>query len=280
MRPHGGGNFAVAGDGGIRTPSGDGGAAGAHDGGALARRARRPAARAPAGVRALAPFLLLAAALLALWRAPPGQPLFGLSHAEFARGAVGVSVLLWLTLAGLARAGPTGAARVLAGVVLWATAGLALVTVYAYRFEVSEIADRVMDELGPPRARVGPGGAVVIRRRYGGEFVVPGKVDGARVSFVFDTGATSIVLTAEDAAAAGLDLAAEDFAVPVTTANGATTAAPVRLARVEVGDIVVRGVSALVARPGTLQQSLLGMSFLDRLRSFAVENGRLVLRGR
>ena len=46
------------------------------------------------------------------------------------------------------------------------------------------------------------------------------------------------------------------------------------------GAIVVRGVSALVARPGSQQQSLLGMSFLDRLRSFAVEDGRLVLRGR
>ena len=231
-------------------------------------------------MRALAPLLLLAAALVALWRAPPGAPLLGLSHDDFARGAVGVSLLLWLTLAGLARAGPAGAARVLGGVALWAATGLALVTVYAYRFEVSEIADRVMEELGPPVARVGPGGAVVIRRRYGGEFIVPAKVDGARVSFVFDTGATSIVLTAEDAAAAGLKFAPDDFAVPVTTANGATTAAPARLARVEIGAIVVRGVGALVARPGALQQSLLGMSFLDRLRSFAVEDGRLVLRGR
>jgi aspartyl protease family protein len=204
-------------------------------------------------VRALAPLLLLAAALVALWRAPAGQPLLGLSHDEFAQGAVGVSVLLWLTLAGLARAGPAGAARVLAGVSLWAAVGFALVAVYAYRFEVSEIADRVMQELGPPTARIGPGGAVVIHRRYGGEFIVPAKVDGARVSFVFDTGATSVVLTAEDAAAAGLKFAPEDFAVPVTTANGATTAAPARLSRVEIGAIVVHGVGALVARPGSLQ---------------------------
>ncbi len=197
--------------------------------------------------------------------------------------AVGLLMLypvLWLTLANLARAGPAGAARVFASAMLWVAAGLALLTVYAYRFEVTEIADRVIDELGPPAARPGPGGAVVIRRRYGGEFVVPAKVEGARVAFVFDTGATSVVLTAEDAAAAGLKFSARDFTVPVTTANGATTAAPARLARVEIGAIVVRGVGALVAKPGSLQQSLLGMSFLDRLRSFAVEDGRLVLRGR
>jgi aspartyl protease family protein len=165
-------------------------------------------------------------------------------------------------------------------VALWAIVGLVLVAFYTYRFEFSEIADRVMDELGPPTARVGPSGFVVIRRRFGGEFIVPAKVNGAPVSFVFDTGATSVVLSAEDAGAAGLTFTAGDFAVEVTTANGATTAAPVRLDRVEIGPIVVRGVSALVARPGALRQSLLGMSFLERLRSFAVEGGKLVLRGR
>jgi aspartyl protease family protein len=231
-------------------------------------------------VRLLAPLALLAAALAALWLAPPGQPLLGLPHEDFARGAAGCSVLLWLALSGIARAGAAGAARVLAGVFLWAILGLSLVTIYAYRFEVSEIADRVIDELGPPTARTGPAGTVVVRRRYGGEFIVPGKVNGARVSFVFDTGATSVVLTAEDAAAAGLSPDAGDFAVEVTTANGATTAAPVRLGRVEIGAIALAGVGALVARPGALKQSLLGMSFLERLRGFAVEGGKLVLKGR
>jgi aspartyl protease family protein len=231
-------------------------------------------------LRALVPLALLAAALIALLDSPADAPLLGLSHADFARGAMGVAMLVWLLMSGLARAGPAGAARVLSGVALWAAMGIGLVWLYAYRFEVSEIADRVMAELGPPAAEVGRGGEVVVRRRYGGEFVVPGRVNGARVSFVFDTGATSVVLSAQDARAAGLKFSNDDYAVSVTTANGATTAAPARLAEVAVGGIVLRGVRALAARPGALQQSLLGMTFLDRLKSFTVEGGKLVLRGK
>lgn len=230
-------------------------------------------------MRALAPLAILAAALVALFDTPPGTPLLGLSHDDFARGALGVAILVWLMLSGMARAGPGGAARVLSGVALWAAFAVLLVAVYTYRFEFSEIADRVMAELGPPQAEAGRGGEVVVRRRFGGEFVVPGKVNGAPVSFVFDTGATSLVLSAEDAEAAGLHFAPDDYSVDVTTANGSTTAAPARLAQVSVGGIVVRNVRALAARPDALRQSLLGMTFLDRLKSFTVERGKLVLRG-
>ena len=68
--------------------------------------------------------------------------------------------------------------------------------------------------------------------------------------------------------------------MPVTTANGAAMAAEVRRDSIEVGPIVMRNVRALVARPGALEESLLGMSFLERLKSYAVERGRLILTAR
>jgi aspartyl protease family protein len=231
-------------------------------------------------VRAFAPAALLVAALAALWLTPPARPILGLAHDDFGRGAVGVSLLTWLLMSGLARAGAAGAARVFAGVALWAMIGVTAVGLYAYRFEFAEVADRVIGELSPSDARVGAAGEVVVRRRYGGEFIVPAHINGHVMEMVFDTGASSVVLSAEDAAAAGLHFGAEDFTVGVTTANGATTAAPARLDRVEVGGIVVRGVRALVARPGAMRQSLLGMSFLERLKSYGVEGGRLVLKGK
>ena len=231
-------------------------------------------------MRALFALALLAAALAALLLSPPDQPLLGLAHDDFARAAFGSTMLLWLTLSGLARAGPGGVAKVLGGVALWAVIGAALVAVYAFRVEFAEIGDRVMAELEPSRPRVGPQGEVVIRRRQGGEFIVSAKVNERPVDFVFDTGASSVVLSAEDAARAGLSLKGLGFDVPVTTANGATTAAPTRIDVLSVGPIAVRGVRALVARPGALRESLLGMSFLERLESFAVEGGRLVMKGK
>ena len=42
----------------------------------------------------------------------------------------------------------------------------------------------------------------------------------------------------------------------------------------------MRNVRALVARPGALSENLLGMSFLERLQSYSVERGELVLKAR
>ena len=69
------------------------------------------------------------------------------------------------------------------------------------------------------------------------------------------------------------------FTVPVQTANGRALAAPAILETVAVGPIVERRVPALVVRPGLLRTNLLGMSFLDRLGSYEVRGGRLILRG-
>jgi len=56
-------------------------------------------------------------------------------------------------------------------------------------------------------------------------------------------------------------------------------AAPVTLDQLAVGGIVERAVPALIAQPGQLRTSLLGMSFLNRLESWEVRGDRLVLRG-
>jgi aspartyl protease family protein len=67
--------------------------------------------------------------------------------------------------------------------------------------------------------------------------------------------------------------------VPVQTANGLAYAAAVRLNQVAIGSIVLDGVDALVARPGALKESLLGISFLRRLRSYEFSGDFLTLRG-
>ena len=228
----------------------------------------------------IVPLALLAVALTVLFIAPEGTPLLGLDHVSFARAAFGAALILWLVLAGARRAGAAGVARAVGGAATWAMLIVGLTGVYAYRFELSDIADRVMAELTPGEAQVGSGGEVIVNRRLGGEFIIPAKVNDSPVAFIFDTGASTVVLRAQDAAKVGVDAAGLDFDVSVVTANGAAMAAPTRLDKISVGPIVMRGVRALVARPGALNESLLGMSFLDRLRSYSVERGRLVLKGK
>ena len=67
--------------------------------------------------------------------------------------------------------------------------------------------------------------------------------------------------------------------MPVATANGRTMAARVKLGKVSIGPLDRKNVEALVAQPGTLSQSLLGMSFLSRLRSYEFTGDFLTLRG-
>ncbi|MEN3374848.1 MAG: aspartyl protease family protein [Hyphomicrobiales bacterium] len=161
----------------------------------------------------------------------------------------------------------------------WIVIGLLLVVGYTYRYDLRDIGDRVLSELMPGRAVTRSGGAVEIARGARGDFLVLAEINGARIATVYDTGASAVVLTQEAAKAAGLPLDFLNYSVSVDTANGHARTAPVTLDRIVVGGIVERGVPALIAQPGQLKTSLLGMSFLNRLRSSEVRGDKLVLRG-
>ena len=243
-------------------------------GGAALRAAQSP--RRKVLMRLLAPLVILGAGFGVALIAPGGTRIAGLDPQTFAWAAALVAMLVYL----LARTRALDLARVVSSVSIWVAMLLALTGAYSYRFEVSDFVGRVASELMPSEPQVGEGGEVIVNRRLSGEFAVAAKVNGARVTFLFDTGASVVVLTAADARRAGIDTRGLDFDVPVTTANGAAMAAEVRLDSIEVGPIVMRNVRALVARPGALEESLLGMSFLERLKSYAVERGRLILTAR
>ncbi len=160
---------------------------------------------------------------------------------------------------------------------IWVVIAVLLAVGYTYRFELQDVADRVLSELVPGRAATR--GRVVEIARGGGNFSVVARVNGARVPMVLDTGASSVVLTQEAAKAAGLPLEVLSYTVSVDTANGRGRAAPVTLDRLAIGGIVERAVPALIAQPGVLRTNLLGMSFLNRLESWEVRGDRLMMRG-
>jgi aspartyl protease family protein len=117
---------------------------------------------------------------------------------------------------------------------------------------------------------------VTLSRSSDGHFRTDARIDGRRLELVVDTGASQIALRASDAARLGIHPTARDYSVRVSTANGITRAALVQLLRVEIDDIVVRDVPALVHSDETLGVNLLGMSFLSRVR-WTHERGKLIL---
>ncbi|MGZ5836603.1 MAG: TIGR02281 family clan AA aspartic protease [Xanthobacteraceae bacterium] len=169
-------------------------------------------------------------------------------------------------------------AQAVKSALIWFFIALVLVVGYTYRFELKDASNRVMAELMPGRAAT-KGRTVELARLEGGDFQISTQVNGRQVGMVLDTGASSVVLTNEAAKAAGLPLEMIKYTVNVETANGRTRAAAVTLDRLAVGGIVERGVSALIAQPGQLKTSLLGMSFLNRLQGWEVRGDKLVMRG-
>ncbi len=157
---------------------------------------------------------------------------------------------------------------------------IALLVTYTSRHELQTVLDRAIGDIAVGRTVTTPKGEVVAARRMDGSFMVQGEVNGAETRFIFDTGASTVVLRAENAAALGFKPETLNYSVPVSTANGAALAAPVVIESLTVGSITEHNVRALIARTGVLHANLLGMSFLERLGSYEVRGNRLIMRAK
>lgn len=100
-----------------------------------------------------------------------------------------------------------------------------------------------------------------------GMYRTTGSVNGFPVSFIVDTGASTVVLNAREARRLGLDYRMDSKIVAVTTASGLERGYLVKLRSVKVGTIELYGVEAIVVDSSFPVQALLGMSFLGRLES-------------
>jgi aspartyl protease family protein len=221
--------------------------------------------------------LLIGIGLLALVMRHDQGTVGGIATGDFASLIYKIALLIFIGGAILALFRER-IAEAFQAAVFWVVIGLLLAIGYTYRYDLRDIGDRVLSELIPGRA-FSRGGTVEIARGQRGEFQIAAEINGAHIPTVYDTGASAVVLTQDAAKAAGLPLDFLNYSVPVETANGRTRAAPVTLDRIKVGGIEERAVPALIAQPGQLRTSLLGMSFLTRLRSSEVRGERLVLRG-
>jgi aspartyl protease family protein len=116
---------------------------------------------------------------------------------------------------------------------------------------------------------------LVYRADRRGHFSLTAAVNGAPIRFVVDTGASLVALTLDDARTAGIGRSELSFNQLTQTANGRVHFAPVMLREVRIGQLSIENVPAAVIE--NLDQSLLGMSFLKRLKSFEMREGALTI---
>ncbi|MCF3639897.1 TIGR02281 family clan AA aspartic protease [Rhizobium sp. TRM95111] len=205
---------------------------------------------------------------------------FGLANDDFGR-LVMLSSLVALFGAGML-ASRRRFGESLRQAAIWLVIILALVAVYLYRTDLQSFASRMTAGLIPGRAIVTTAAdgsrMLVVHRMEGGHFAADVAVDGVSLRMLVDTGASTVVLSHDDALRIGIDAEALTYSIPVMTANGRTMAAPVTLRQVAIGPIVRDNIRAMVAQDGNLDESLLGMSFLGTLGSLEMAGDELRLR--
>lgn len=117
---------------------------------------------------------------------------------------------------------------------------------------------------------------LTLPRGQGGHYWTSGLVNGRSITFLVDTGATSIALSGAHAQRLGIDYRRQGTPMTVTTASSHEKAWRVKLNSVNIAGIEVLGVEAAVLEGDFPREALLGMSFLNRIR-WREEQGLLVL---
>ena len=222
---------------------------------------------------------VLGGGLLLLLVNDTGGSTLGLSNDDFAN-------MLYLGLFGMLVASalftrPIRFGEFTRNLVLFLLLLVGLVAGYQFRYELQDVASRVSAGLvpGSPLAVGEENGraTITLQKMANNHFGATISVGGTAVHAVVDTGASSTVLTYDDAERAGLEPGKLSFTIPVSTANGTGRAALARPADIALGPIARNNQRVMVAERGALQQSLLGMNFIGTL-SIDMRGDRMILR--
>ena len=134
---------------------------------------------------------------------------------------------------------------------VWLALAAVVAIGYSYRFELTDLVDRLGGEIVPYAAVTTEDGAVRVRAHRDGHFYIDSRVNGQDVRFLVDTGASVVALSPDDAERIGFDRTRLNFSQRLHTAGGVGRAAPVVIRTLELGDIRLTNVRAVV-NGGTL----------------------------
>lgn len=167
--------------------------------------------------------------------------------------------------------------RTARNVLIWVAAGGVLIIGFSFQNELKDLGLRLRSALMPGEPVQTGTRELTLSESQDGHFHVYGTINGTRIAFLIDTGATDIVLNPSDAKRLGFDLGGLNFDRPFGSANGIGYGARAEVAGLVVGPIVFSNVEVSINK-ADMGESLLGMAFLRRLKSYSVSGGKLILR--
>ena len=157
----------------------------------------------------------------------------------------------------------------------WVLIFLAAFVAFTLKDDFMALGKRVLAEGRGQGQVVAVGKELRIRKSMDGHFWVDGEINGKKVRFLVDSGATVTSISARTAARA--DVVTGGFPVLVNTANGVVQAKRGRAERFEIGEIERRNLAVHVSEAFG-DTDVLGMNFLSSLSAWGVEGQWLVLK--
>ncbi len=162
-------------------------------------------------------------------------------------------------------------------IIIWLGVFCLLIILYAFRFELSVVKERIISVLIPSYSWTNDKGQLVVARSRDGHFYLNATAEKNQIiHFLVDTGASDVALTKKDAITLGFNPDELDYTRRYNTANGISYAAPVVIKQLSINKKTFYNIEAHVASEG-LDVSLLGMSLIGNFSNFKITKDTLIL---
>lgn len=158
----------------------------------------------------------------------------------------------------------------------WIAIFLALFVVFSFRFELAAVWDRVKSEFAGTAGQSVNGDAIELKRQDDGHYWVQVQINNEPVNFMIDSGATTTAVNTSTAAETGITVDESGFPVIINTANGPVEARRAIASSLQIGPLKLKDHRVLVSQ-NFGETNVLGMNFLDSLKSWKVENNVMIL---
>lgn len=160
---------------------------------------------------------------------------------------------------------------------IWAIIALLSIIAYSYRFELQSVKEKVTRELLPGSStHEQKTRRIILTRAQDGHFYLNTVINNRKIRFLVDTGASDVALSLGDAKKIGIDINKIKFNKIYHTANGKARGASITLKHLIVNNVKFKKVSASIMS-SDMGTSLLGMTFLNRLKKFEFKSNSLIL---
>ena len=151
-----------------------------------------------------------------------------------------------------------------------------LVIMVGHTYKDVLLDSKLASELIPGSTTIQGDGSITLNARADGHFYINARINGKKTRFLIDTGASDIMLTQKAADRIGLVIADGATKRIYSTASGTSSGLEVNIKQMHIGNMTLQNATAYVNQ-GNSSTNLLGQSFMNRLSSYSVENGRMTL---